>query len=680
MFENAVSIFMGLRDKFTGPAKNISGAVTDMHKKIAGLGDEMKKFDSLNAAAGKMQSTGASLMAMGGIIGGLTLAPALDAGKFQKSLNELAAMAGKTADDVSGAFSDEIIKLSIDTGINRDDIVKSLRSSLEKGLDLSSAKKIVEAQAKAAVAGGTNIIKTMDMGAQIAQAYNMPLMDAAKMNDILFASLQKGGATFEGVAGQLGKVVAPAARVGVSLENLQASALQLRQSGLSIEESYKGVSSAIEQLAMPSQDAAALFRSLGVQINANALKEGDLIGTMGLLKEGLSGLSIQAQNVAIGQIFKGSEAQKFAKDFMANTDAYKDFNKQLKGSSGFAAKAFKDARAGTEDTFEDLANTINNLKVSLGIAVLPVFSSLVKGIKAVVTPLISFIAAHRTFMTVVLGVITVISALIFIIGSMSFAIGTAIKMYTNLRMAIPIIKAISMGMLGAAKSALSFGVALMANPIGLIITGVVALVAVLVVLQKKFNIFGKLFDGIKSVFSGVMSYVQSFFQQFREAPLKAISGLVKDIIMANPLVKAFKAISGGLRSMLGDFSLWDFGAKLIDGFIDGIKSKFTAITGIVDKVKDFFGFGGDDEKDKGGSPAASSSGGLKSLPLPVAPQIQEMAGAASRSVDNSISIEFAPTYGGAAGDPAQAEQDARKLVELIRKEQARQQRLSYGGA
>lgn len=227
----------------------------------------------------------------------------------------------------------------------------------------------------------------------------------------------------------------------------------------------------------------------------------------------------------------------------------------------------------------------------------------------------------------------------------------------------------------AAKGALAFSVALLTNPITWIVVGIGAVIAGLVVLQKKFNIFGKLFDGIKSLFSGVASYVQSFFQRFREAPLKAISGLVKDIIMANPLVRAFKAIGDSLAVYLDGFSLWDFGAGLIDGFIGGITSKFSGITDAVGKVKSFFGFGGD-EQQVGGSDGASGA----AAQLAVAPQIQQIAGASSRSVDNSISIEFAPTYGGASGDPAQAEQDARKLMELIRKEQARQQRLSYGGA
>lgn len=58
---------------------------------------------------------------------------------------------------------------------------------------------------------------------------------------------------------------------------------------------------------------------------------------------------------------------------------------------------------------------------------------------------------------------------------------------------------------------IAFNIIVAANPISLIVLGIAAVVALFVVLQKKFNIFGKAMAGIKAVFTWLINAVKKLF-------------------------------------------------------------------------------------------------------------------------------------------------------------------------
>ena len=75
----------------------------------------------------------------------------------------------------------------------------------------------------------------------------------------------------------------------------------------------------------------------------------------------------------------------------------------------------------------------------------------------------------------------------------------------------------------------TIGAAIMANPIGLIITAIVAVIAALVWLQVKFNIFGKLFDALKPVFKSIGDALSKVGDVFKKV-FGFIGNIVKSVI------------------------------------------------------------------------------------------------------------------------------------------------------
>lgn len=96
----------------------------------------------------------------------------------------------------------------------------------------------------------------------------------------------------------------------------------------------------------------------------------------------------------------------------------------------------------------------------------------------------------------------------------------------------------------ATASTWGFNTALLANPITLIILGIVALVAALVALQMKFDILNKTLVLIENVFAKIKTIVTDVVDAFDN--LKAKTDILSMVMKATPVGMAME-LSGGIR-------------------------------------------------------------------------------------------------------------------------------------
>lgn len=90
----------------------------------------------------------------------------------------------------------------------------------------------------------------------------------------------------------------------------------------------------------------------------------------------------------------------------------------------------------------------------------------------------------------------------------------------------------------------SFNMALLANPITLIILGVIALVAALVALQMKFDILNKTLALINRMFKGIKNTISDVVDAFDN--LKAKTDILSTVMRATPVGMAME-MSGAIR-------------------------------------------------------------------------------------------------------------------------------------
>ena len=126
----------------------------------------------------------------------------------------------------------------------------------------------------------------------------------------------------------------------------------------------------------------------------------------------------------------------------------------------------------------------------------------------------------------------------------------------------------------AIPAIIKFGVALLANPIGMVIAGIAALVTAGYFLYKNWDKVVKfikgMWNGVKSFFSNIFSNITNLFDI---GFIKSILDLLKKF---NPVTHITKAINSIFTYFKG-ISLIDEGSKLIKSFGDGIVKTWNSI-------------------------------------------------------------------------------------------------------
>ncbi len=136
-------------------------------------------------------------------------------------------------------------------------------------------------------------------------------------------------------------------------------------------------------------------------------------------------------------------------------------------------------------------------------------------------------------------------------------------------------KATALASVGLRAAMIGVNIAMAANPIGLVVTALAAVVGGLVLAYNKFDWFrngvNAVWDGIKSIFSAGATFVTNLFT----SPIETISGMWNGLF--NWIASKFEWMGTALEK----------------------------VKGIGSKIKNFFGFGGDDEDKK--KPANNSN-------------------------------------------------------------------------
>ena len=149
--------------------------------------------------------------------------------------------------------------------------------------------------------------------------------------------------------------------------------------------------------------------------------------------------------------------------------------------------------------------------------------------------------------------------------------------------------------------------AMTANPIGLVIAGVAAMVAIFVVAWKKSETFRRIvtgaWEGIKRATRAVFDWIVGFFRRWGPLIIKILIGPIGNLVLQivkhwdkirqgavsafNAVVDFARSVPGKIKSAVGnlDKTLYGAGADLLRGLWNGMKS----ISGwLKDKVYSFF--------------------------------------------------------------------------------------------
>ena len=353
--------------------------------------------------------------------------------------------------------------------------------------------------------------------------------DINKVYDVLFATVKEGNAEFKDIANYMPKLTPLAKGLGYELTET-AGAFASLTTKLSAEQSTTALQGIIRSL---SDERIALgqvgkdgiyksgFKALGIEVHDTTGKIKPLVEIIGMLNDKMAGLSDKQRMEQFGKLGLDQMSTMGFQTLMQDMEGLQKATDAVVGSQGALGKAYTDSLTPLEQ-WGIAQNQLKGTMIKIGEAILPMLSKAIEYI----TPLFEWI-------------------------------------YKNVDWLIPVFGTFA-GVLGVVTVATwAWNVALAANPIGLLIAGIAALIALVVVAIKKFDQWGAgmlallgpigwLINGIKTIYDHWQSIKKAFTDGGILEGLKRIGMVLLDVIL-KPIQQLLELLSNipGLESLAG---------------------------------------------------------------------------------------------------------------------------------
>lgn len=471
-----------------------------------------------------------------------------------------------------------------------------------------------------------------------------------------FASLFYGAFTLVKNTADAGAAITEiSTKLGISAESWQEWSHTMSMAGVeasTLETAILKLGSNAHLALRGNKELSKSFRELGVR---TADARGRLLPMDQIVDQTISRLADMpdvAKRNALSMKLLGKSGAELSK-------AYGDGSKGIaKARSEAIVMSSAAAAAGDEfgDNLDLLMNRLKSFGTILGVNLLPVFNELVVGLKdwlnanngliksKIIEWAKSFADTLRSLMDPTSQIRRGITRFFDALESGYGAIKPVVDfmggpLYASLAalgiwIAGPAVLGIGMftaALVQAGIAAISFGAALLMNPVGAVIAGLVAIGAAVYVLTQKWQSF-------KDFFSSSWDSVLAAFDQ----------GFIQGIYTLLDTFNPWKLIAKGVSEVIEYFTgidLYDVGSRLIETLWDGLKSKWddvaawfsTSISSLMDSatgsIKGLFGFGGDDASKAPATAAqavaSTATQAVSATTAPIASTAQAVTGTAA---------------------------------------------------
>ena len=327
------------------------------------------RVNSQQAVRGLRQAQGASQQLTKSVVGlrqafGFLSAGLLIAGSVRnyfKGFNEAerATVAVKTLGVDVKELSNNLLQLSgsLEGAFSQTELLAASYDVASAGFtDAADATKVLEASAKGAIGGMSDLGTVSDAVTSVLNAYGLEADKATKIVDGFIQTQNDGKIIVDQYARQIGRIAPTAKSAGISIDELNAAIATITAQGVPVEQTFTGLNQAIVSILKPTGEAEKIAKKLGIEFNAAALESK---GFGGILEDIANSNATTDQ---LAKLFGSVEAMK-AVFPLINDDLVK-FNQNLinqSDASGVALDATNEFQGTLSQQFSNLTRTIGNL-------------------------------------------------------------------------------------------------------------------------------------------------------------------------------------------------------------------------------------------------------------------------------------------------------------------------------
>lgn len=415
-----------MEDQYTDTANRVAAATHNIAAAASDAEDEVKNLNMMMLSSGfALVRLGTMMELAGAAITGTLGAAAKSGMDFNKELQYTASLAGLSTKEL-GRMSDRIQNMSLRLGADPKQMAAGMYTLEQTGFGGDAGIKILEAAAKSARAGRTDIETAADVITSVLHAYNMEAEDATRVSDKLFKAIYVGKFDFKDFAGHIGMATAAASVAGVKFDEVLATMATMTLRGWQTAPAAVAVSRGIEAFLKPTEEIQAIIEKAGYASGAELLRTEGLTKAIGLLAK-------ESQGYA--EVLAGLNLEKRAlRMFLATTpeDAklYMKMLKEIEGATGDLDRAFNSVM---KDPMQQLEASWNATKI-LFIDIANVVAVPLKGIAIGIRHIVGFIHEMPTpFKWVLVGLTGIFGITLLVIGAFTRLAGSMLLLLPGLQ-------------------------------------------------------------------------------------------------------------------------------------------------------------------------------------------------------------------------------------------------------
>ncbi|MCD8173805.1 MAG: phage tail tape measure protein [Alistipes sp.] len=308
----------------------------------------------------------------------------------------------------------------------------------------------------------------------------------------------------QGTANYGNEVMKTSQKVGIQVEQWQKLAYAANYADVETNDLQKGMQKLVKQMnaaAGGSKSAQQLFKDLGIEIkdqsgNLRAPNEifEELAGTFSSVKDG-------SAKTALAMELFGNSGTKLIPMLNMGQEAIAELGLEAEATGNILSEDACRASEEFNDNLQRLKHGLQGAGLQIGAAFMPMVLELGQKVTSVVQRVAGWIKENPKLVGTIAKVTLTIGGLLAVFGTGTMVVGGVISIAGKcITMFRGLMKAVSV----ATKVIKLFNVALLSNPIVLIIAAVVALATSVYLIVKHWDkvkaFFSKLWEGVKNIF------------------------------------------------------------------------------------------------------------------------------------------------------------------------------------
>ena len=501
-------------------------------EKMAGL-REKKQGASEKFGAAKGNFIEATLMA-GAIVAPL-IESTQEAIKFESVMADVRKVVDFDTPEQFKSMSGDILKLSTELPMAAEGIAKIVAAGGQSGIAREDLLAFAESATKMGIAFDITADQAGDMMAKWRTAFKMNQEEVVALAD----KVNYLGNTTAASAPLISDVVTrigPLGEVGgVASGEIAALGASMVGVGIPSEIAATGIKNLILGMSAgegATKAQAAAFASLGMDAGEMAKRmQVDAKGAIIDVMKALQGLDADKRAATLQDLF-GKESIGAIAPLLSNLDNLQENFDKVADAAQYAGsmEAEYAARSQTTENQIQLAkNAISAAAITIGNALLPVISELFTAIAPVLKSFGEWASKNQELVAIIAGVAAGIAALIVTIAGMTLIVQGAALAYASFKLAAEFVKGLHLATKIATAAQWAWNTAMSANPIGLIVIAIAAVVGAIYLLYTHFDgvreYADKAWEGIQAAWSAA----GTFFTQLGSDIVDAISSALTTV-------------------------------------------------------------------------------------------------------------------------------------------------------